>query len=392
MCLSYKKAITYLSILLFYSSIISCASRKLFLHSPEDAVQPVLATKPDYTIYAVGDAGEINDQSRAVLKHLTLVSVDDTHPGVILFLGDNIYPAGFPPEGQIKEHQAAKEILMNQILPVKDYAGNNHHVIFLAGNHDWNEFKPGGLDAVKRQSDFIKAFDPFYHFLPEAGCSGPAWFQNENVVLLIIDSQWWLQDWSKEPQMNDGCPIKSREDFIKSLHTVIQQNEGKQIVICMHHPLFTQGPHAGYYTLKDHLFPLTKVENWMYIPLPLIGSIYPIYRSLGFHPQDLNHKLYQSLKNEILNGLDYDGELIFLSGHEHNLQYLTSGKNHYIISGAGSKKNAIANAPNLVYGHKAGGFVQLDFYEDKGVRLTVYENDPKTSAMHIVFSRFIVEK
>ncbi|MEO5906899.1 MAG: metallophosphoesterase, partial [Saprospiraceae bacterium] len=247
MCIFCEKTTGSVAILLLCIFISSCASRKLFLNPSVDAIQPEVTIRPDYTIYAIGDAGELNDQSRAVMKHIALVASDDTQPGVILFLGDNIYPSGFPPEGMIRETQRAQDILMNQVIPVKDYAGDNHQIIFLPGNHDWNEFKPGGLDAIRRQSAFIEALGPDYHFLPEAGCSGPEEYSTgtENVVLIIIDSQWWLQDWDKEPMMNQNCPFKSREDFITSLQSVIKAHNGSQVVIAMHHPLMTQGPHAG---------------------------------------------------------------------------------------------------------------------------------------------------
>ena len=35
--------------------------------------------------------------------------------------------------------------------------------------------------------------------------------------------------------------------------------------------------HGGRLPLKDHLFPLTNVVPGLYLPLPLVGSAYPLY-------------------------------------------------------------------------------------------------------------------
>jgi hypothetical protein len=108
--------------------------------------------------------------------------------------------------------------------------------------------------------------------------------------------------------------------------------------------------------------------------------------------QDLANARYKSLREEILDDLDYDGEMIFLSGHEHCLQYLTHEGDHFLISGAGSKQSEIADDKELVYGHKSGGFMKLDFYKDEVIWLTVYEVDPLTMTSIKVFSRPIIQK
>jgi hypothetical protein len=153
--------------------------------------------------------------------------------------------------------------------------------------------------------------------------------------------------------------------------------------------LFSQGNHGGHFSVSDHLFPLTNAVDWLWLPLPVIGSIYPGYRSIIGHPQDLSHSKYKALKSAILEDLDYPGEMIFLSGHEHNLQYLTSGGNHFLISGAGAKQSAVANDKTLHYGHQSPGFMELSFFRDKSVQLTVYEVDPNKKEPEMVFRQMI---
>src|SRR5687768_15787461 len=381
---------SYACLLLFLcvSLLTSCASGKLYIKDPQRP-QTIVSAIPDYTIYAVGDAGELNQQSRSVMASLSELANDDTHPGTVLFLGDNIYPAGFPPESDITGSQYARDVMMNQIAGLSSFKGQ---LIFIPGNHDWNEFKTGGLESIKRQGDFLRQLkDSRIRMVPQNGCGGPVPIElNDNVVMIILDSQWWIHDWTIEKEMNAGCKIETREEFIKAFHQTVQANKGKQIVVTLHHPLYTQGAHGGHFTIRDHLFPLTKVVKWLYLPLPVIGSIYPYYRSIFGHPQDVQHKNYRAMRDALLDELDDKEEIIFLAGHDHNLQYITKGNDHHLLSGSGSKQNPIANAKHLVYGHQAAGYMQVDFYKKEGVRLTVFEVNPESGVSKVVFSRFIL--
>ncbi len=371
-------------------TIMSCASNKLLINSTEPAIEPARNETPVFTIYAVGDAGEDNDQSRAVLDRLAFLALDDHQPGMILFLGDNIYPKGLAPPSETKAFEESKALLKWQTELLLSYNGQ---IIYIPGNHDWNEFKPGGLEAIKRQAEYLKSFqNANIRLLPENGCAGPVALNlNDDVLMLIVDSQWWIQDWEKELSMNEGCEIQSREELGAAVHQLIEENQHKQIVIAMHHPLFCQGPHGGHFGVRDHLFPLTKLVNWLWIPLPVIGSIYPAYRSWIGHPQDLKNPRYQSLKESILEDLNYNGELIFLAGHDHSLQYITSQDNHFLVSGAGAKHNPVANDKDLIYGHGAAGFMELNFFTNKSVELSVYEVDKDSNSHQIVFRQTLVE-
>ena len=374
----------FLTLLLLFSS---CATGKLYIKPGGQPVQ--INEEPGYTIYAVGDAGELNEQARSVMTALSKVSSDDHQPGMVLFLGDNIYPSGCPPETATEARKYAEAVLQNQYGPLHAFKGE---LVFIAGNHDWNEFKPGGRDAVIRQSNLLLGLnDERIRFIPKAGCAGPEGIQlTPEIFMIIADSQWWLQDWRKETDLHTGCETQSKEEFISAFRKLVKDHEGQQIIVVMHHPLYTQGGHGGHFTVRDHLFPLSKAVDWLYLPLPVIGSIYPLYRSIFGHPQDSSHPRYRALKEAVLNSLPAESEVIFLAGHDHNLQYIRKENDHFILSGAGSKLNSIADHKDLIYGHRAPGFVQLDFFKNSGARLTVFELRPGSDEPEEVFSRLII--
>jgi len=281
----------------------------------------------------------------------------------VIFLGDNIYPNGMAPKSE-KEERAKDEFRLDaQLNVLTNFKGRP---FFVAGNHDWAEW---GLDGLQRQEKYIeKKLDRGNVFVPNAGCGDPKEIEiNENLTILAIDSQWFLQDWEGETEINNGCEVRSRVTFMKWFEEALKSNRNKNVVIAMHHPLFTNGPHGGSTTIKQHIFPLTQLYDNAYIPLPGIGTIGAFLRATIGLSQDLSHPNYKELKKGLLAGANKNGNFIFAAGHEHTLQYFEDGGQKFIVSGAGSKKEPakLGNGAQFAYGHS--GFSQLDFYEDGSV-------------------------
>src|SRR5690606_21991168 len=82
--------------------------------------------------------------------------------------------------------------------------------IFIPGNHDWYS---DGLKGLRRQEKHVDNILGKNSFLPEDGCPLEREKINDEVALLLIDSQWFIEDWDKHPTMNDDCDIKTREQF-----------------------------------------------------------------------------------------------------------------------------------------------------------------------------------
>ena len=375
-----------LLILLPCALLVSCATGKQYINTTQPVIDSYSRSPVEFSIYALGDAGEDNPQCRSVMAELAKQAGDDSHPGMIIFLGDNIYPDGLADPSDKDAYEAGSNLIKNQVDLLRPY---KRQIVYVPGNHDWNEMKAGGLEAIKRQSDLFKQINyPTVMLLPEDGCVGPVDISlSKSIRLIIIDSEWWIHDWEKEPGINIGCEVQSRDELIQTLRDMVHNSRGEQIIFAFHHPLYNQGHHAGHFTFQDHVFPLTNVVDWLWLPLPIIGSIYPGYRSLIGHPQDIKHPRYRSLKEAILDSLDYEGSLIILSGHDHNLQYLTSGKHHQLVSGSAAKSNALANGKELMYGHQAPGFMELKFFADRTIELTIFEIDPDSGDAEIVFRR-----
>jgi len=115
--------------------------------------------------------------------------------------------------------------------------------------------------------------------------------------------------------------------FQFTLENILRKHRRKNVVVAMHHPLYTYGPHGGSTTIKEHIFPLTQLEDNLYIPLPGLGTVAAFLRGAIGSKQDVAHQTYKELKRAVLIGAKKNGSFIFVSGHEHTLQYIENEPN-----------------------------------------------------------------
>ena len=162
--------------------------------------------------------GEMNQALKAFKKRLDQAKENST----AIFLGDNIYPAGMPDK---KDSTAAYSEAKNNIMAQLNTLGNfKGKPIFIPGNHDWyNE----GILGLARQQKFIeKNLDSKKVFFPKNGCALQKIEINDDVVVIAIDTKWYLANWDKNPTINDDCEIKDREKFFEELEGLIKKECG----------------------------------------------------------------------------------------------------------------------------------------------------------------------
>ena len=308
-------------------------------------------------------------------------------------MGDNIYPSGF--DVSDKNNTEYERRLIEQIKVMEN---SNTPGIFIPGNHDWGNGNGDGWKKIKAQGDFIlKHGNPDIQILPEDGCPGPESLDfGKELRIIFLDTQWWLQDEDNKPLPgNCGCDPITEEGIVHSLDSLIESASDKFIIIAGHHPLDSYGPHGGYFDWKAHIFPLTEISKYLWIPLPIIGSIYPLSRTLGMSVQDLSNSTYRNMivkfENVISKYLIHQ-RIVYASGHEHSLQVIKGKEdNLYLVSGFGTA----IHANNLSYGDKSlfsalyPGFMQLDILESGKVRLGVFIVNPGTGLSEEIFSTWV---
>jgi len=324
----------------------------------------------DYSFYLIGDAGE-SKTSNHVLAALKSKLDSASQNTSLLFLGDNIYPKGMPKENSKNRHDAENSI-NNQLAVTKNFKGK---VIFIPGNHDWYR----GLEGLKRESDYIeKNLKNNKVFFPSNACPIEQIKINSQISIILIDSQWYLENWDKNPKINDDCSVKTREDFFLELEDLIKKNEGKTTLIAIHHPMFSNGPHGGQFSVKQQLK-----------PLPILGSLVSLIRKTGgISPQDLQNKRYLELRKRLVTLAQSNNKVILVSGHEHNLQFLKTNNVPQIISGSGSKISPVRQNANA-FGLADNGFAKLVVYKDGHSDVLFY--NLQNNAAHLVYKTEVLK-
>ncbi|HTI09389.1 MAG TPA: BamA/TamA family outer membrane protein [Puia sp.] len=325
-------------------------------------------------MFLVGDAGALQDGHHPVCDWLKQhVDWNDTS-NVLVYLGDNVYPQGMPPEGS-KSLDAAKRILDYQVSVV---SGKKANAYFIPGNHDWKQGKPGGWDQVKKEADYLESLGlANVQFLPKDGCPGPVAVPvGEKMVLVCMDSQWWLQQ-DDRPGPESDCDCKDPKSIINALKDIISTYPDKLIVLAMHHPFYTHGVHGGYYTLKQHIFPLTDFQRGLYIPLPVIGSIYPITRGVFGNVQDVHNPKYKELIRQVDEVIRGHQNVVHVAGHDHGLQLLQHDSLYYVVSGAGSKATRVKMGSHSLFAKQELGFAVIELRASGQSAIKFYTDETK---------------
>ncbi len=363
----------------------SCQFKRAFVdpkYNNWESKRPSAAQDIKHTVLLVGDVGKkglaANEPTLNLIQQ-ELSSLDE-HSSIV-FLGNNIVPHGMPAKDHPRRAQA-EEMIDAQLDIVKNFAGKTY---FIAGNKDWNDAKAGGREAVLRQEEYIEqVLEDKDAFQPGEACGDPGVVELEkDLTLVCLDSQWFLQDWSKETDMNKGCKVDTRYELRDKLAEIFDEYDDGDFIIAFHHPLMSGGPHGGYASFSDHVFPLTALNPGLFIPLPGIGSIYPALKNAGAFPQDIPHADYQKFI-DLVSDLTFDiGHAVFASGHEHLLQFhsdqagfrvvnVVKSDRYYIGSGSASQTSFLRANSDADFGVAKKGFSKILYYENGEVWIEMW--------------------
>ncbi|OON69975.1 metallophosphoesterase [Hymenobacter sp. CRA2] len=326
---------------------------------------------PLHRICLVGDLGAVATDGRDPVLNLLQQWMRETRAhGTVVILGDNVYPTGLPPVGH-PQRPFAEHRLDAQLNLLRDFPGQ---VVYLSGNHDWNKGRPDGYVYLQAQETYIRHHLPRALYLPENGCPGPVALPlAENLVLLVLNTQWWVQRGPRPLGRSHGCTADDARQPFEQLRELLEEFRGRQVVVAGHHPLFSNAVHGGKFTIKQHVFPLTAAHKRAYVPLPVIGSLFPAYRRVLGAAEDMAHPRYRRMRRRLLQVLRQFPGTVYAAGHDHNLQYFFRRAVHFLVSGSGSKTAFVQDGGKATFTHEHKGFFSLDYYADGQLWLHTWE-------------------
>ncbi|MEQ5790293.1 metallophosphoesterase [Muricauda sp. NFXS6] len=356
--------------------VTGCATYQTKYAEPFSADVETDEKEVEHTFYLIGDAGKSPiGNLNPTLKNFKKVLDRADSNSTTIFLGDNIYPAGLPDKKDSTiAYLEAKSHLDAQLRTLEDFQGKK---LFIPGNHDWyNE----GLVGLKREEEYVEdVLDYNDAYQPENGCPIEKIEINEKVMVIAIDTEWYLVNWDKHPTINDECEIRDRGRFFEELESLIKKNRDKTVIIALHHPIFTYGSHGGQFSFKQGLYP-----SGGKVPLPILGTAINLLRKTsGATAEDLSNKRYDELRNRILTLSQYSDKIIFASGHEHSLQYIEEYGKPQIVSGSGAKTGATRLLNGSKFSTGRTGYAILKIYKDGSSRVQFYGAD--TTSHELLF-------
>jgi hypothetical protein len=344
---------------------------------------PVAAPVPsldsiEVAIFLIGDAGSHAYDGEPVLRELALQS-DSLRPvrQFVVFLGDNVYPRGVPPLGHPNRKDAERR-LAAQVLAIRKGSAQG---LLVPGNHDWDRQGRDGWNSIRRQDSLVRQFGgKDVRLAPSDGCPGPDVVDlGTHVRLIALDTEWWLHNDVKPYGDTSPCATKTYEEVADSLAGALRDKGERHAIVLTHHPMQSGGTHGGHFTLNDHLFPLRNWKRWMWLPLPLIGSLYPVSRQMGISNQDVSGEKYRQLRSALERAFYRHPPLVIASGHDHDLQVIRGRRSgitwaaYQLVSGAGILGHAsvVRDIEGSLFAREAAGFMRLDVTRDGRMRLSV---------------------
>lgn len=363
------KKINILLILISLGIYSSCVTVKPKIHKDEPTEN--FGYPHDKTLeksfFLVGDGGysPTGGTSEGLIAFKNFIDSVEVEGNYTIFLGDNIYPVGMPPEDSPRR-EFAEYRLDAQIDALEDYQGN---VVVIPGNHDWYD---EGIAGLERQRDYtLEKVPENLIWSPDTGCGLDIIEITDDIQLIVIDSQWYLENWDRHPTINRDCElIKSREAMLLEVETELKKSQNKTVIIAMHHPILSNGIHGGQYNFNRHIYPTQKK-----IPIPLLGSLAMLIRTTGgVSIQDLQNERYQSLARRLETIAHRRERVIFVAGHEHSLQYIDNENVKQIISGSASKGTFSTLSNDGRFAYSGQGFAVYDVFEDGSSWVSFYGN------------------
>ncbi|RMB64168.1 metallophosphatase [Dokdonia sinensis] len=285
-----------------------------------------------YLTANVGSAG--SDHTDSVLKAIVTASQEDEEP-VFLSLGNNTSEQGYPKKGD--KRLAEEAFLRKRLLdPLKDFNGD---IIFIPGKNEWNK---GGHKNIDDLESFLQD-NSKGKFWPNDGCPIERETLSDEVELVMVDSQWYLEDWDNYPYINNDCEIKTRAQFMAAFKDELKDEQNKTIIVAVHHPVLTS-TRQGFFG-----------------------------RMGGFSDQSYYHNDMQYFVGQLETLASQFEDVIFVSGGDKNLQFLLDDGIPQIISGSIGRTNSVR--PKIKkgdFGTGEPGYAKLNVYKDGSSNVMIY--------------------
>ncbi|WP_324720336.1 metallophosphatase [Salinimicrobium sp. HB62] len=301
------------------------------------------------SFYILSNTGPGAEKSTSMLLEEIVQASKEESPATLLLPGNITLEKGYP-EGQ-EQRQEAKRFLQERLLkPLQNFNGN---IIYVPGENEWNRSAPQSIDDME---SFLQD-NSNGKFLPDDGCPVEDIEINDEIALITLDSQWYLEDWDQSSEFNVDCDIRTKERFFIEVKDALKDNFGKVKIVAVHHPVLSSTSTG------------------------ILNKIFPFSR------QNFENPLYREFRKTLETLASQFDDVIFVSGNHANLQYLSNGRNPQIISATAAKTEPATATEEDHFASEEPGYAKLTIFKNGHSRVEFFTLN--TSAEQPVFKKEI---
>ena len=314
--------------------------------------------KPYSNIYVFSNLADLDDETPAFLQALQEQVESETEPTQILILGDLVDKDGLDSK---KDGRNLKLL--------KEFHELDHVDLFItSGDRDWDNSGEKGFKQVLDLEDYIEdELKIKNRFFPEKACPGPEAIDiNQHTRIIFFNSQWFIHPHDKAGASDSDCKILSENiypiqfsSFWDELEEQIEEAEGRNVIVAAHHPVYSNTVVGGKKLAKYHL-------------IPIMGTLYKSFRQNIGSPRELAYLPYHQFAQNMRETLANYKSVIYLSGHDRNMDIHLQGRNLYINSGSIGRQFATAKSDKSLFQSTTPGFLKLQLFENGDINTHIY--------------------
>ena len=324
-------AIIFIALFTFYNPLFSQESSETITDSDMGIFQ---------SVYITANTGDLEPGNLDVLQNISK-SNGANQEDVLLLLGNTFSKRlDFSEE----ENKVGQTALDKQFEAVNAFSGK---VIITPGKSEWGYKGYKGVDELEK----IIQKKTKAKFYPNDGCPFRKEELNGEVDLIIIDSQWFLEDRNNYPYMNEDCEVNTESAFFLMFQDLLKKSQDKIKIVALHHPVYTNTKHGF------------------------------IANTAGFDLQDFQNNQYRKLRNRLTTIARQTEDVIFVSGHDKNLQYLNSYGVPQITSGASGNTEKVKKASKGDFTSDEQGYARLDIFAGGKVKVNYFSVENESSTL-----------
>jgi len=289
----------------------------------------------------------------------------------LVILG-NLLPHNIPDH----DSKAFDEVAETLKSPLHQLFQGFSHSYYIPGNNEWFDGQDYTVEGIKNHHKLVQKLDiSGLSMTPSKGCGNPYVVEiNDDLVLLLLDSQWMMQSNDNDERKKSSCEIDNNFELITELKEITGKYKHSHLVVATHHPMYSYGKLGGNFKARHHL-----------LPFPVLGTILTAVRQLAVTDQMMSHPDYDKYRAALQSVLNNCGNCVVVSSHENNLQYRNELDNHFLTAGAGYKsdyttkvrKGDFASAKTgiarLLLTQSGKLIIRLEHLESDGSAVTLFE-------------------